>query len=119
MPRPGGPPSQRRPGQQPPYAPPSQYPPYGQQPYGQQPYQQQPYPQQHYQPPQHGHQHAPQHQPFTPQEANALLVDLAGAAAAATLMLVLTCWLLSLGGAFAAGHVETHAPAAKAAAAQH
>lgn len=103
MPRPGGPPSQRRPAQQPP-----------QSPYGQ-------YPQHQAHPPhsQHGH-HPPQHQPFSPQEANALLVDLAGAAAAATLMLVLTCWLLSLGGAFAAGHVPAAASSApNAAAAKH
>lgn len=75
----GGPPSQRRPAPQ--------------------------HPQQYQQPhSQHGHQ--PQHQPFSAQEAHALLLDLAGAAAAATLMLVLTCWLLSLGGAFAPGHVD-------------
>jgi hypothetical protein len=105
MQRPGGPPSQHRP--------PYQQPPFQQPPYQQPPYQQRPqHP--HNQQPHHGHQ-PPQHQPFTAAEAHALLLDLAGAAAAATLMLVLTCWLLSLGGAFQPGHVDTHAPAAAAA----
>jgi hypothetical protein len=50
-----------------------------------------------------------QHPPLSAREAHALTIDLAGAAAAATLMLVLTCWMLSLGGAFQPGHVVTHA----------
>ncbi len=49
-----------------------------------------------------------QHQPFSAQDAHALMLDLAGGAAAATLMIVLTCWMLSLGGAFAPGHDSIH-----------
>jgi hypothetical protein len=43
-----------------------------------------------------------------------LLLDVAGGMAAATLMLVITCWALSLGGAFQPGHVEGHGHAASA-----
>jgi hypothetical protein len=53
-------------------------------------------------------EHPRQHQPLSAREAHSLTIDLAGAAAAATLMLVLTCWMLSLVGAFQPGHVETH-----------